>query len=245
MSRQHLCVPVVTTGPLAIHTGDQSAGEDTTLRISADGKPILPGTSVAGALRAAAQRRYGAPQADALFGRLVTDEPERSERVERGMLTGEPSRITVFDATASTATEGQFRHRVGIDRATQAAKRGILFDQRVWPQGLRFDLRFECDDADLGPLRGAIEELLGPAGGIGAGACPLAAARTDGQTHAATVGPALTFGAAAIAQAGNRWENPTSTPWPSTSEPCTTPPDAPTVAYRPGDRGVHGPGRAP
>ena len=227
MSRQHLCVPVVTAGPLAIHTGDQAAGEDTMLGVSADGRPVLPGTSVAGALRAAAQRRYGAPQADALFGRLVTNESERSERVERGMLTGEPSRITVFDATASTATEGQFRHRVGIDRATQAAKRGILFDQRVWPQGLRFDLRFECDDADLGLLRGAIEELLGPAGGIGAGACPLAPADTDDETHAATIGPTTFFGAEAVAQAAERWNEPSTTQWPSTTEPCTTPAQPP------------------
>lgn len=227
MARQHLRVPVVTTGPLAIHTGDQAAGEDTTLRVSADGHPALPGTSVAGALRAAAQRRYGAQRADELFGRLITDKPERAQRAEQGMLTGEPSRITVFDATATTVTVGQLRHRVGIDRATQAAKPGILFDQRVWPQGLHFDLRFECDDTDLAHLRGAIEELLGPAGGIGAGACPLAPANTDDETHAATIAPAISFGMGAVAQAAERWDDPSTSQWPSTTEPCRTPPRPP------------------
>lgn len=211
MSRVHLRIPVVTTGPLAIHTGQEAAGEDTMLRISTDGHPILPGTAIAGALRAAAARRFGAKAADALFGKVATGK-EAEERSKADLLTGDPSRITVFDAISPTPAEGQLRHRVGLDRATQSARAGILFDQRAWPQGLRFELRFECGKQDLSALRGAVDELLSPAGGIGSGACGLNA---DGQAH---VGPATTFGHAAVEQARQRWARPETARWPETND---------------------------
>lgn len=217
MATLHVQVPVETAGPLVIHTGRAEGGEDTALRTGPDGRPIVPGTSLAGALRAAAQRRYGDVHTARLFGALRPD----AAGDEGDGLAGAASRITVHDARAAVTAESHVRHHVGIDRATGAAKTHILFDARSWPVGLPFTLRFDVGQQDLPDLLGAVEELVGPAGGVGSGACPL---RVTGPI---TVAPNITVGQDAIAQAAARWDRPTAALWPQdgvADVPEATPP---------------------
>ncbi|MGC9400700.1 MAG: RAMP superfamily CRISPR-associated protein [Anaerolineae bacterium] len=159
----------VITGTLrartAVHVGS-GAGSDLTdalLRRDAAGRPIIPGTAIAGALRTLATRL--APRLELqnnkvcaaltgssdpcdcpvchLFGDVNPSDAEGA--------TSEASRILVFNARLKgDAPQPFIRDGVGIDRSTGAAARagGVKFDLEVLPADTEFTFRLELRDVD-------------------------------------------------------------------------------------------------
>lgn len=169
----------VLTGMLvaqsAVHVGGIGEGPATSLGTARDGqdRPLLPGTSLAGAIRAA----LGAldPAEERLWGRI-------SGRLPRGGDdgTGEASWVWVADATAPADTVPEVRESVSIDRIHGVAARGHLFTREVLPIGTRFSFQLRVDDPE-------------PAGHDGP---PSAAERLVRRIADLLRGPSFTLGAA-------------------------------------------------
>lgn len=128
----------------AVHVGGIGEGAATSLGAARDGRdrPLLPGTSLTGAIRAALGTLD--PAEERLWGRI-------SGRLARGGDdgTGEASWIWVADATASEDTVPEVRESVSIDRIHGVAARGHLFTREVLPIGTRFSFDMRVDDAEL------------------------------------------------------------------------------------------------
>ncbi len=154
----------VITGQLkartAIHmgSGEGNGLTDALIRRDAKGRPFIPGTSIAGALRALLTRlapRIGFSPCKALeyssdpckcgvchlFGDInPSDEPDSES---------EASRLIIFDALASgEQSQVTIRDGVGIDRRSGAAARpgAVKFDLETVAAGALFDLRIELLD---------------------------------------------------------------------------------------------------
>lgn len=99
-------------------------------------KPVLSGTSLAGALRARALRiantigKKGVPFIDDLFGYRVKDTPEERERIARGDNPLTASRLWV-EETEVKAPKPLVQSRVKIDRFTGGSYPGALFSQEA------------------------------------------------------------------------------------------------------------------
>ncbi len=158
----------------ALHIGSGKAGEttDAPLRRDARGRVVLPGTAIAGALRATATRL--APRIDFHNGQraicLALTEKNEDEAChcqvchlfgdlnpgvnEKGIpdkakLT-HASRLWVYDAILSAEKAGALvRDGVGIDRQSgaSASAGAAKFDLEVLPAGTSFELRLELQDS--------------------------------------------------------------------------------------------------
>jgi len=156
----------VLTGVLqartAVHIGSGAgnAVADALLRRDVQGKILIPGTAIAGALRALLTRlapRLGATPCIALW-----PEDARRARTQKGCgcavcrLLGDvdpndegghtaASRLLVFNARLLEGSLPVVRDGVGIDRQTGAAARatGAKFALETLPVGARFELRME------------------------------------------------------------------------------------------------------
>lgn len=159
----------VITGTLkartAVHVGSGVSSDltDALLRRDAAGRPTIPGTAIAGALRALATRL--APRLDLkkrkvcaalrgsdescdcavchLFGDINPCDAEDA--------TSEASRILAFNAhLKDDAPQPLVRDGVGINRATGAAARagGVKFDLEVLPADTEFEFRLELRDVE-------------------------------------------------------------------------------------------------
>ncbi|WP_448382314.1 RAMP superfamily CRISPR-associated protein [Desulfosoma sp.] len=135
----------VITGEMRLETAAHFGGEAktavdmTVLRDPRDGTPLLPGTSLAGALRShladvlggyrSSESKHGA----ALFGGA------------RGDDAGSQSPLIVFDALAQLPEHLtlEIRDGVAIDPTTGTAEPHKKFDFEVLPAGTRFPLRVE------------------------------------------------------------------------------------------------------
>lgn len=128
--------------PASFSNGETTGTEVIILEDTLEGKPLLPGASLAGALRHyLLTRELGYRTIDnstkddkrlatALFGQALNDGSQRME-----------SRVIVNDALG----EGKLARREGVKIAgdTRAADEGMLFSTQVWETGTTFDLRFE------------------------------------------------------------------------------------------------------
>lgn len=119
---------LVADSPL--HIGAASAGTVVDLEVVRDGldRIVIPGTSLAGVLRAVAPRE---DSGDNWWGTHLDGSPEKDE-------TAHASRITVTDAPATGHTRMDVRDGVSIDRITGAAAHRHLFTRQVVPTGTRF-----------------------------------------------------------------------------------------------------------
>lgn len=141
----------------AAHIGSGEGNEltDALLRRDSFGKPTIPGTAIAGALRALLTRlapRFGSPLCAALTGsdhscgcsvcHLFGDINPSDEEESRSAA----SRLLVFNACPSARIPNSLiRDSVGIDRATGASANvgAVKYDQEVLPAGATFELRME------------------------------------------------------------------------------------------------------
>jgi len=162
----------VITGTLeaktAVHIGTGASNEltDALIRRDNEGQPFIPGTAIAGALRALLTRlapRLGKTPCNVLnvnkeqqskpcncavcnlFGDINPSDENDS--------TSEASRLLVFNAhqqDEGLSYHPIIRDSVGIDRSTGTAARadGIKFDLEVIPAGTTFKLRIELRDID-------------------------------------------------------------------------------------------------
>lgn len=191
----HIRGTLVTVGALAIGTGRPDARSDQPVLADQRGRPVIPGSSLAGALRAAAVRVLDGATVERLMGPERIAGPDGAER----------SAVAVHDAVLDMPVQAvlprQLRQHVGIDRERLAARDAIKFDRETWPLGMRFRLALDLDDDGLlHALQLTLAELAGPRGGIGSGRCPVTVEHLAVRRSA---------GAAALrAAAERRWEHP-------------------------------------
>jgi CRISPR/Cas system CSM-associated protein Csm3 (group 7 of RAMP superfamily) len=155
-----------------------SAYADLVVARDGPGRLMIPGTSLAGALRAwlgsvtgpAGEPLYDRAALAAVFGDLE----HRSQR-------GTVCRIMVDDAVADQDTSVVIRDGVGIDRITGSAAAGILYQQEVIPPGTRFAVRITAAlspvDTDTERAGRALDLLVAA---LAAGRVKIGAARTRG-----------------------------------------------------------------
>ncbi|MGW4031657.1 RAMP superfamily CRISPR-associated protein [Streptomyces sp. NPDC004838] len=161
-----------TRSPLHIGgAGQRRTGLLTTMATDGLGRPYVPGTGLAGALRTAAER---APCADVEYLRSLWGWMEPDEQ------GGTASRVVVRDAllTADTTLDEygmpsapldpahlETRFSVGIDRVTGTAAHGFLHGRAVVPRGTFLRLEFDIEsapataDADAEHLRFLLRSL--------------------------------------------------------------------------------------
>lgn len=198
-SSRRITERIVVEGELVLHEpahfGSGEAGEAIDLPLLVDPydgrSPLLPGTSLAGALRAYLRARsfgYRTP--------LPAPHDERAKADERAgaavrLLGGMPgddegaqSPLIVFDARGRRAQPSDadgarhvvaLREGVALDPATRTAAEGKLFDLECWAPGTRFPLRFELlltDEDEGAALRQALCTALD---GLQHGEIPLGA----------------------------------------------------------------------
>ena len=150
---------LVLESPAHFGNGDADPLTDMPLLTDeASGRPLLPGTSIAGALRNYLRERalgYGQAEksdtiASALFGGYREDE------------NGAQSSLIVFDAV-SEASGFELRDGVAIDPETRTAADQKKFDLELLAAGTTFPLRFELqvgDGADGQQLRNILGTAL-------------------------------------------------------------------------------------
>lgn len=159
MTRYLIKMTMVTATQLHIGSGRRNDLSDSLLFRRADGQLVLPGTSLAGALRSRATHLFPAltngHQCNAarfpnrkevcgcpvcrLFGDLYTDS-KASARLS--------SRLRVHDSLISADASIAIRDGVGLGRDSRAAADAIKFDYETLPAGTRFVLQLEADLED-------------------------------------------------------------------------------------------------
>lgn len=141
-----------------LHVGGLTAdpGADLTVAVDGLGRHHLPGTGIAGALRAwikAASTRDPA-EIDALWGStesasLVTvDDGMVFPSLEEGIAALGPGGTLDPLHRPSTAACVEFRAGVGLDRATGAASPGILYTKQVLRRGVAIRIQFSASGRD-------------------------------------------------------------------------------------------------
>lgn len=147
---------LVVTGRLTLETpahfgnGDVSVLTDMPLlRDPLEGKALLTGASIAGALRNYLREyEQGYRKADSdhsraahLFGQFCTVK-QQTTRDDREQQTAFASLLLVDDALGQPP-ETELRDGVEINPSTRTAKKGHLYNIELLPAGTTFDLRFE------------------------------------------------------------------------------------------------------
>ena len=143
---------LVLETPALFSNGDSDDLRDMTLlRDAKENKPLLTGTTLAGALRAAlVARQQGYRTVETQY---VASLPDQTEKKTRGIASllfgavkgddnGYQSALIVDDALGETAGV-EWRDGVKLDPKTRTAEEKKLFNLEAWPAGTRFHLRFE------------------------------------------------------------------------------------------------------
>ena len=141
---------LVLRSPARLGNGDADEQTDMPLLLDAkDRRPLLQGTSLAGALRAHYRRVVGTENT-ALFG------------VSKGSDEGAQSALIVDDAYGGGKWGIEHRDGVVLDPQTRTATPGLLYDFDVWTAGTIFKVRFELLIRE-GQDRVALRQALGTA----------------------------------------------------------------------------------
>ena len=164
---------------LHVGVGRDEAGMDAPLRRDEVGAIVLPGTAIAGVLRAQATRlapRLDLAGADPCVALQAEGSPSGVRAASRppcdcvvcrlfgdrvptdvpGGVSARASALWVFDAKLHPSTPTYVRDRVGIDRASRSAARAsrVKNDIEIVPAGARFAVRMQLD------ATGEEEEIL-------------------------------------------------------------------------------------
>lgn len=160
-------------GNLLVRSPATDAGAPDTVHLCSAGKPVLPGTGLAGALRAQALRIAGLVReatgdgdrwVDCLFGPQLKDKEKNSENDR-----ARASRLRVSEAFIEGG-EARRQTRIAIDRFTGGVVKGGLFEEQVQSGGklrVRLELRNPCNP-EIGLLLLLLKDLLSgeiPVGG--------------------------------------------------------------------------------
>jgi CRISPR/Cas system CSM-associated protein Csm3 (group 7 of RAMP superfamily) len=144
----------------AVHVGGIALGEsDLPLAEDGRGQIYVPGTSLAGALRAWARRNWGVDQADLLFGNQPAARTSSDD--DDAETEGGASRLLVEDCRL-VDPRPEVREGVGIDRVSGAAAERVKFDQVVLPRGTKMGLELELELSRPGtdPREALLDDLL-------------------------------------------------------------------------------------
>lgn len=164
-------------------------GSDLPVLRDALNRPFIPGASLKGALRARAEalvrsiapaQARDLPELEAaqrdIFGPLrdarQMSDAERSARIWKGstlieLVFGAPwlaGRLFVRDAAVEAASwfgQHEIRNGVGLNRDTESAEDGLLYNYEVTPAGTRFGFQLVLENSDAWQ-RGLITLLLKP-----------------------------------------------------------------------------------
>ncbi len=178
-------ITALMTLKTAAHFGGrgESAVDMTVLRDPKEGTPLLPGTSLAGALRGYLADRMGGygSKEDAwvqrLFGfsRVVDKDGQNVDE-------GDQSPLIVFDSfgTFPSGEAVELRDGVAIESDTGIAAEGKKFDMEVLPPGTVFPIRLELVVTD--PVREVdlVAHLSASLSGLASGDIALGARRSRG-----------------------------------------------------------------
>jgi len=127
---RHITHTLVLEGQLVaqtpIHIGGADSGDTIDMPLATNGKGqfYIPGTSLAGAIRA-------------------WEDGKNESWGYAEQSKGHASFIIIDDAPAEEAPQAELWHGVGIDRKTGGAFEGVKFDRQVLPQGTRFSFRLQ------------------------------------------------------------------------------------------------------
>ena len=162
----------------AVRAGGWGSSVTAELVVARDGlnRVMIPGTSLAGALRAwlgSLAGRGGTALFDqAALGKVFGDLEHRGPG-------GQVCRIMVDDAVATEDVAVSVRDGVGIDRRTGSAAAGVLYQHEVIPPRTRFAVRLTAlqTSADAERVHEAVDLLVQ---GLAMGAVEIGAARTRG-----------------------------------------------------------------
>ena len=163
----------VICGGLRLETATCLKGEEGTfvdmpiLRDAKEGKPLLPGTTLAGALRNALTER--------MEGYFPSDEPDEVVCLfgaRRESEEGRQSPLIVFDALGEVSAV-EIRDGVAIDGRYGTAEAHKKFDYEVLPRGTTFEIRVDIlvpdgeDEKELVALLGSALETFAEDGRLG------------------------------------------------------------------------------
>lgn len=179
-SSRQIVKRIVVKGTLVLETpahfgaGEQDGTELVILQDALEGRPLLPGASLAGALRhylLQRERGFRAVEdncscAVKLFGKALDEQ------------SIEQSRVIVDDALGKGTLS--FREGVKIEGKQRTAHEGALFTTQTWAEDTTFDLCFElylCANDDEGKLKQAFAAALQ---GLEKGEIPLGARKHRG-----------------------------------------------------------------
>lgn len=129
MNRLFLKADMVCVSPIAVGSG-KSEYTDSDVLVDSEGKPFIPGTTIAGVCR-----HYLEDQGENVGELFGSDRDEKSD-----------SKIIFYEAfPKNDAVIGQ-RDGVKINLDTETANDGALFDYQIVGEGSKFDLRIELND---------------------------------------------------------------------------------------------------
>jgi CRISPR/Cas system CSM-associated protein Csm3 (group 7 of RAMP superfamily) len=180
--RRDVVVRHEVTGTLetvtALRAGGWGSSAYADLVVARDGlgRLMIPGTSLAGALRSwlgsVTASAGGALFDQAALGAVFGD-------LEHQGQDGMVCRVMVDDAVAAADVSAGIRDGVGIDRGTGSAAAGVLYQYEVVPPGIRFAVRITAAQTATDTERvGSALDLLVQA--LAAGRVEIGAARTRG-----------------------------------------------------------------
>jgi CRISPR/Cas system CSM-associated protein Csm3 (group 7 of RAMP superfamily) len=161
-----------TTTPFHCGAGHESELSDADLRCRADGTLVLPGTSIAGALRAVVERLAGVEQECLLYigGTSHRDEEQACAcRVCTLFGNAHPvgnagaSKISIWDAALAEDVRQRVVDGVGLDRVRRSASDARKFDYTEVEPGAHLEVEVRGCDVDNQELQwlGAALRLLG------------------------------------------------------------------------------------
>ena len=168
-----VCGELVLETPASFGNGDADAWTDMPLLADElDGSPLLPGTSIAGALRNYLRERECGYEKEAKEFEKEEAEKEQKDKltalekllfgVRSGSDDGVQSPLIVHDALGQ-ASDYELRDGVKIDAATRTAEDKKKFDMQLLAAGTSFALRFDLlisQDADRDNLVQALATAL-------------------------------------------------------------------------------------
>jgi len=142
-SRLRIKGKLVACGPLHIGGAGGNADVDLALAENSQGKLYVPGTSLAGPMRAWLQRRIGEEEVNQVWGYQKQRRDEREPQ-------GHASFVIVEDALVKLPSGAQVETRdgVGIDRVTGAAAEHVKYNRAVLPSGSEIAIEMTVDLAE-------------------------------------------------------------------------------------------------